>query len=165
MQIAPWLWVIIAIGVLAFGVGLGQLIYYLFWKNEQRYAINQELAQEAEIAALITTEEEGASLELLDEITEVPYSLVGNVVRFAQSLTTTFQHPFEGINTIVCWQNTLSEGEKVKDPEDNTMTFRAEMPKEAAGRKQYFLTDKSKQHRINVLILPENLQKEPGVKV
>ena len=160
MQIAPWLWVIIAIGVLALGVGLGQLIYYLFWKIEQYYTIKQELAQEAETASLETTEGEEAPLELLDETTEMPSFLSRNVVRFAHTLTTTFQHPFEGINTIVCWQNALSEGEKVKDPEDNTMTLRVEMPKEATVKKQYFLIDKSKQQRINVLILPENLQKE-----
>ncbi len=160
MQITPWLWVIIVIGVLALGVGLGQLIYYLFWKIEQYYTTKQELAQEAETAALGTTEEEKAPLELLDEATEMPSFLGGNVVRFARTLTPTFQHPFEGMNTIACWQNALSEGEKVKDPEDNTMTFRVEMQKETAGKKQYFLIDKSKQHRINVLILPENLQKE-----
>jgi len=162
MQIAPWLWLIITIGVLALGVGLGQLIYYLLWKIEQHYPIKQELVQEAETAALETTGGEEAPLELLDETTEMPSFLAGNVVRFARTLTTTFQHPFEGINTIVCWQNTLSEGEKVKDPEDNTMTLRVGMPKEAASKKQYFLIDKSKQHRINVLILPENLQKETG---
>ncbi len=162
MQIAPWLWVIIIIGVLACGVGLGQLIYYLFWKIEQSHTIKQESAREAETAAIETTEEEEAPLELLDETTEMSSFLGGNVVRFAHTLTTTFQHPFEGINTIVCWQNTLSEGEKVKDPEDNTMTLRVEIPKEVAGKKQYFLIDKSKQHRINVLILPENLQKETG---
>ena len=150
MQIAPWLWVIIVIGVLALGVGLGQLIYYLFWKIEQYYTKKQELALGAEAAGLETTEEEEAPLELLDETTEMPSFLGGNVVRFARTLTTTFQHPFEGINTIVCWQNALSEGEKVKDPEDNTMTLRVEMPKEAAGKKQYFLIDRSKQHRINV---------------
>ena len=159
MQIAWWLWIIITIGVLALGVGLGQLIYYLFWKIEQRYAMSQKSVQEAETAALKTTEAEGVPLQLLDKITGVPYFLDRNVVSFAQSLTSTFQHPFEGINTIVCWQNTLSEGEKVKDPEDNIMTLRVEMPKEASGKKQYFLIDKSKQHRINILILPENLQK------
>jgi len=150
MQIAPWLWLIIVIGVLALGIGLSQLIYYLFWKKERYYTIKQELAQETETAALETTEEEEASLELLDETTEMSSLLGGNVVRFARTLTTTFQHPFEGINTIVCWQNTLSAGEKVKDPAENTMTLRVEMPKEAAGKKQYFLIDRSKQHRINV---------------
>ena len=160
MQIAPWLWVIGIIGVIAIGVGLGQLIYYLFWKIEQYYTTEQELAQEAETASLETTEGEEAPLELLDETTKMPSFRSRNVVRFAHTLTTTFQHPFKGINTIVCWQNTLSEGEKVKDPEDNTMTLRVGMPKEAASKKQYFLIDKSKQHRINVLILPENLQKE-----
>jgi len=154
MQIAPWLWLIIVVGVLALGVGLGQLIYYLFWKIEQSSTIKQGLSQETETAALETTEE--ASLELLDETTEMPSFLGGNVVRFASTLTTTFQHPFEGINTIVCWQNALSEGEKVKDPEDNTMTLRVEMPKGAAGKK-HFLIDKSKQHRINVVILPHRL--------
>ena len=154
MQIAPWLWAIIVIGVLACGVGLGQLIYYLFWKIEQYHTIKQEPAREAETVALETTEEEEAPLELLHETAEMPSFLGGNVVRFVRTLTTTFQHPFGGINTIVCWQNALSEGEKVKDPEDNTMTLRVEMPKEAAGKKQYFLIDRSKQHRINVLILP-----------
>ena len=110
-------------------------------------------------------EEEEAPTDLLDETTEIPSFLVGNAVRFARTLTATFQHPFEGINTIVCWQNTLSAGEKVKDPAENTMTLRVEMPKGTADKKQYFLIDKSKRHRINVLILPENLQKEQGVKV
>ena len=154
MQIAPWLWLIIVIGVLALGVGLGQLIYYLFWKIEQYSTMKQELSQETETAALETTQEEEASPELLDEPTKMPSLLGENVVRFARTLTTTFQHPFGGINTTVCWRNALSEGEKAKDPEDNTMTLRVEMPKEAAGKKQYFLIDRSKQHRINVLILP-----------
>jgi len=160
MQIAPWLWLIIVVSVLVLGVGLGQLIYYLFWNIEQSSTIKQGLSQETETTTLETAEE--ASLELLDETTEIPSPPGENMVRFARTLTTIFQHPFEGINTIVCWQNTLSEGEKVKDPEDNTMTLRVGMPKEAASKKQYFLIDKSKQHRINVLILPENLQKETG---
>jgi hypothetical protein len=157
MQITPWLWVIIVIGVLALGVGLGQLLYYLFWKIEQYYSVKQE----AETAALETTEEgEEVPLGLLDETTETLSFVGGNAVRFARTLTTTFQHPFAGINTIICWQNALFVGEKVKDPEDNTMAFHVEIPKEAAVKKQYFLIDKSKQHRINVFILPESLQKE-----
>ena len=157
MQITPWLWVIIVIGVLALGVGLGHLFYYLFWKIEQYYPVKQE----AETAALETTEEgEEVPLGLLDETTETLSFVGGNVVRFARTLTTTFQHPFAGINTIICWQNALFVGEKVKDPEDNTMAFHVEIPKEAAVKKQYFLIDKSKQHRINVFILPESLQKE-----
>ncbi len=156
MQIAPWLWAIIVIGVLACGVGIGQLIYYLFWKIESYHTTKQEPAQEANTAALETTEEGEAPLELLHETTETPSFLGGNVVRFVRTLTTTFQHPFEGINTIVCWQRVLLEGDKVKDSEDNTMTFRIEMPKEAAGKKQYSLIDKSKRHEIDVLVLPEN---------
>ena len=158
MQIAPWLWVIIAIGVLAIGVGLAQLIYYLFWKIEQHYTKKQE----AETAALETAEEEEAPPDLLDETTEMPYFPVGNVVKFARTLTTTFQHPFKGINTIVCWQNALSGGEKVSDPENIAMKLRVEMLDEATGKKQYFLIDRSNKHRINVLILPENLRKETG---
>jgi len=157
MQIAPWLWIIIIIGVLVLGVGLGQLIYYLFWKIEQYYAMKQELAQQAETGAPETEEEKEMPLELPDETTEMPSFLPEKVVRFVRTLTPTFQHPFEGIITIVCWQNALSEGEKVKDPEDNTMTLRVEIPKQAAEKKQYFLIDKSKQHRIDVLTLPENL--------
>ena len=102
MQIALWLWLIIVIGVLALGVGLGQLIYYLFWKIEQSSTIKQGLSQETETAALETTGEEEASLELLDETGKMPTFLGENVVRFARTLTTTFQHPFEGINTIAC---------------------------------------------------------------
>ena len=171
MEVSVWVWVAGVLGVIVVGIGLGYLIYYLFWGNG-RYSskltgvgvkmksISPQIPVDKEIESgsapvleqLVEEDIEGVEHEVSAEQT-IP-------VRFAYTLDSKFNHPFERVGTIVCVNNALADGDEVRDTEDRAMKFCVIAPQGETDCTQYVLVEEGGQYRIPVIVLKAYVQEK-----
>ena len=185
-----WVWVVSILGVIAAGIGLGYLIIFLFWKIEQYFssppavstAVHEE--EQVEEPAVITEpyEEPAENLEpaatlsqneVQKETKEEPIPVMSEsisdeenrFIKFTTVLHARFNHPFAQVNTIVCWDIGLENGDEVRDSGGNVMKFRViESPSEPKATRS-LLVDETEQKTIRVISVKEYMKRESNIDV
>jgi len=78
-------------------------------------------------------------------------------VEFKKTLATAFNHSFENLHSIICWDTDLKQGEIVKDVNKEERKLSIAPPEGHGDRTRYFLDNPRKAHRIEVFVLKDYL--------
>jgi hypothetical protein len=78
-------------------------------------------------------------------------------VEFKYLLSTAFNHSFENLHSIVCWDTELKNGDIVKDINKEERKLAVVAPAEAKDYTRYYLDGLRKAHRIEVFVLKDYL--------
>lgn len=78
-------------------------------------------------------------------------------VEFKYLLSGEFNHSFENLHSIICWDTELKHGEIVKDVNHEERKLAVAAPQDASDYTRYFLDNPRKAHRIEVFVLKDYL--------
>jgi hypothetical protein len=78
-------------------------------------------------------------------------------VEFKYLISTVFNHSFENLHSIVCWDTELKHGDIVKDINREERKLSVVSPKDSDDYTRYFLDNPRKAHRIEVFVLKDYL--------
>jgi hypothetical protein len=78
-------------------------------------------------------------------------------VEFKYLLSSAFNHSFENLHSIVCWDTELKHGDIVKDVNREERKLAIIAPQDASDYTRYFLDNPRKAHRIEVFVLKDYL--------
>jgi hypothetical protein len=78
-------------------------------------------------------------------------------VEFKYLLARAFNHSFENLHSIVCWDTELKHGEIVKDINKEERKLAVAAPADAGDYTRYYLDNPRKAHRIEVFVLKDYL--------
>jgi hypothetical protein len=78
-------------------------------------------------------------------------------VEFKYLLSNVFNHSFENLHSIVCWDTELKHGDIVKDVNREERKLAVAAPQDATDYTRYFLDNPRKAHRIEVFVLKDYL--------
>jgi hypothetical protein len=78
-------------------------------------------------------------------------------VEFKYFLDKAFNHSFENLHSIICWDTTLKNGDVVKDINKEERKLVIVAPENADDYTHYFLENPRKAHRIEVFVLKDYL--------
>jgi hypothetical protein len=78
-------------------------------------------------------------------------------VEFKHRVSTSFNHSFENLHSIVCWDTDLKHGDIVKDINNEERKLCVVAPLDGADYTRYFLDNPRKAHRIEVFVLKDYL--------
>lgn len=78
-------------------------------------------------------------------------------VEFKYLLSSAFNHSFENLHSIICWDTELKHGDIVKDVNREERKLAIVAPKDASDHTRYFLDNPRKAHRIEVFVLKDYL--------
>jgi hypothetical protein len=79
-------------------------------------------------------------------------------VEFKHFLSASFNHSFENLHSIVCWDTELKHGDIVKDINKEERKLAIAAPANADDYTSYFLDNPKKAHRIEVFVLKDYLK-------
>ena len=79
-------------------------------------------------------------------------------VEFKHLLSSSFNHSFENLYGIVCWDTELKHGEIIKDINKEERKLAIAAPANADDYTSYFLDNPKKVHRIEVFVLKDYLK-------
>jgi uncharacterized protein YceK len=85
-------------------------------------------------------------------------------VEFKYLLSSAFNHSFENLHSIVCWDTELKHGDIVKDVNREERKLAVVAPQDAADYTRYFLDNPWKAHRIEVFVLKDYLPQKLKVE-
>ena len=78
-------------------------------------------------------------------------------VEFKYLLSTAFNHSFENLHSIICWDTELKNGQIVKDINNDERKLAVVSPADPKDYTRYFLENPRKAHRIEVFVLKDYL--------
>ncbi|HRY51434.1 MAG TPA: ATP-binding protein [Candidatus Paceibacterota bacterium] len=78
-------------------------------------------------------------------------------VEFKNLLAKTFNHSFENLHSIICWNTELKHGDIVKDINKEERQLSVVAPANQGDRTRYFLDHPRKAHKIEVYVLKDYL--------
>jgi len=85
-------------------------------------------------------------------------------VEFKNILSTTFNHSFENLYSIVCWDTDLKHGDIVKDVNHEERKLAVAAPQDGNDYTHYFLDNPRRAHRIEVFVLKDYLSEKLKVE-
>jgi hypothetical protein len=85
-------------------------------------------------------------------------------VEFKHILTKSFNHSFENLYSIVCWDSSLKSGDVVSDINREERQLSIVPPENGVDRTRYFLENPRKAHRIEVFVLKDYLPQKLSIK-
>ena len=85
-------------------------------------------------------------------------------VEFKYLLARTFNHSFENLHSIVCWDTELKHGEIVKDVNKEERKLAVAAPADPDDYTRYYLGNDRKAHRIEVFVLKDYLPQKLKVE-
>lgn len=84
-------------------------------------------------------------------------------VEFKYLLSTGFNHSFENLHSIICWDTELKHGQIVKDINGDERKLAVVAPKDEGDYTRYFLENPRKAHRIEVFVLKDYLPQKLSI--
>ena len=78
-------------------------------------------------------------------------------VEFKYIISSVFNHSFENLHSIICWDTELKHGDIVKDINREERKLSVIAPENAADYTRYFLENPRKAHRIEIFVLKDYL--------
>lgn len=85
-------------------------------------------------------------------------------IEFKYTLTSEFNHSFEHLTAIICWDCNLSEGDEVRDIQDKRRELRITPPGDDLNYTCYMLVSPRRTHNIEVFVLKYYLQEILGIE-
>jgi hypothetical protein len=85
-------------------------------------------------------------------------------VEFKHRISTVFNHSFENLHSIVCWDTDLKHGNIVKDINNEERKLSVVAPQDAGDYTRYVLDNPRKAHRIEVFVLKDYLPQKLKVE-
>jgi len=84
-------------------------------------------------------------------------------VEFKHFLAKSFNHSFENLHSVVCWDSGLKNGDIISDINREERKLSIVPPENADDRTRYFLDNSRKAHRIEVFVLKDYLPQKLGI--
>ncbi|MBV8808203.1 MAG: hypothetical protein JO033_05970 [Acidobacteriaceae bacterium] len=81
-------------------------------------------------------------------------------VEFTYLLSTAFNHSFENLHSIICWDTELKHGDIVKDINREERKLSIIAPNAIGDRTRYFLDNPRRAHKIEVFVLKDYLSQK-----
>jgi hypothetical protein len=85
-------------------------------------------------------------------------------IEFKYVLTTDFNHSFDHLIGIVCWDCTLPDGAEVRDIKDKRRELRITQASTDTGHTRYMLVSPREHHNIEVFVLKDYLKEKLGIE-
>lgn len=85
-------------------------------------------------------------------------------VEFKYMLTSEFNHSFDHLIAIVCWDCNLSEGAQLHDIQDKKRELHIIPATEPSEYTRYMLVSTRERHNIEVFVLKEYLREKKGIE-
>jgi len=85
-------------------------------------------------------------------------------VEFKYIISTAFNHSFENLHSIVCWDTDLKHGDIVEDVNREQRKLAVATAEDASDYTHYFLDNPRKAHRIEVYVLKDYLAQKLGIQ-
>ena len=84
-------------------------------------------------------------------------------IEFKKTLGKSFNHSFENLHSVVCWDTDIKHDEIVKDVNNEERKMQIVPPEDAKDYTRYFLTNPRKAHRIEVFVMKDYLNQKLGI--
>ncbi len=85
-------------------------------------------------------------------------------VEFKRTLKKSFNHSFENLHSVVCWETDIKHDDIVKDINNEERKMEIAAPENEDDYTTYFLTHPKKAHRIEVFVLKQYLKEKLGLE-
>jgi hypothetical protein len=85
-------------------------------------------------------------------------------VEFKRNLTKVFNHSFENLHSVVCWDTEIKHDEIVKDINGEERKLQIVQPSKEGDYTRYFLDNPRKAHKIEVFVLKYYLKEKCGIE-
>ena len=79
-------------------------------------------------------------------------------VEFKKSLEREFNHSFNKLAAVICWDCNIGSGEPVKDIRGEVRTLKITKPASASSHTKYMLTSETEERNIEVFVLKDYLK-------
>jgi hypothetical protein len=84
-------------------------------------------------------------------------------VEFKYDFNTQFNHSFENLHSIICWDTQIKHNDIVSDINNEERKMSITAPQGAQDYTKYFLDNPNKAHKIEVLVLKDYLKEKLGI--
>ena len=84
-------------------------------------------------------------------------------VEFKHTLSSTFNHSFKNLHSIVCWKTKILHGEQIEDVAGTERTMVITPPTDPSQYTMYMLDDSRSTHKIEVFVLDTYLKEKLGI--
>lgn len=84
-------------------------------------------------------------------------------VEFKRILSKGFNHSFENLHSVVCWETEIKHDDVLKDINGEERKMQIVSPKSSGDHTRYFLDDPRKAHKIEVFCLKTYLKEKLGI--
>jgi hypothetical protein len=85
-------------------------------------------------------------------------------VEFKHFLTNDFNHSFENVHSIICWETELKHDQAIKDLSNEERKLKIVPPADESDYVKYFLDNERKAHKIEVFVLKDYLKHKLGIE-
>lgn len=85
-------------------------------------------------------------------------------IEFKYTLISEFNHSFEHLTAIICWDCNLSEGDEIRDIQDNRWELSITLPRDDSDYTCYRLMSPRGSHNIEVFVLKDYLREKLGIE-
>jgi len=85
-------------------------------------------------------------------------------VEIKKNLTKSFNHSFENLHSVVCWDTEIKHDEIVKDINNEERKLQIDQPLKAGDHTTFFLDHPKKAHKIEVFVLKYYLKEKCGIE-
>lgn len=97
----------------------------------------------------------------------VPYDLSRESIYFVEfkyALAADFNHSFDHLTAVVCWDCSIGEGNEVTDIQNNRRRLRITSPANQSEYTKYMLVSTRERHNIDVFVLKDYLREKLGLE-
>jgi len=85
-------------------------------------------------------------------------------IEFKYMLGEEFNHSFDHLAAVICWDSRLSEGAEVTDIQGKRRELRITEPQNGIDYTRYMLVSSTEPHNIEVLVLKDYLHEKLGIE-
>lgn len=85
-------------------------------------------------------------------------------IEFKYMLSTDFNHSFDHLTAIICWDCNLADGAELTDIQNNQRQLRITPPENEDDYTHYMLVSLTQRHNIEVFVLKEYLREKMGIE-
>jgi hypothetical protein len=85
-------------------------------------------------------------------------------VEFKYFLDQNFNHSFENLHSVICWDTSIKNGDEITDLNNESRKMVITQPSNDIPYKTYMLDNPRKVHKINVIVLKDYLKEKLGIE-
>ncbi len=85
-------------------------------------------------------------------------------VEFKRTLSKGFNHSFENLHSVICWETEIKHDDIVRDINNEERKMQIIQPEKKNDYTKYFLDNQRKAHKIEVFVLRNYLKQKLGIE-